>query len=305
LSMKFPFLRFPTVFYIEPTNDCNLRCIMCPRKTSRKAVGYMSFDLFRDVVDQLTEQKIIQLSLHLIGEPLLHPRIAEMVRYAKGKGLQHVRFATNATLLNDDVSSDLIEAGLDSLTISMDTSTATSYCPGTRWEELFAGLDHNVRQLITLRNRRGSKTPEVHMQIIHMAQTKRLIDEFVKKWQGFTDRVTVQPLLSWAGHIKVPKKVRRRLACINHLTQGVVQWDGDVSFCCLYIDSRGDSAGLIGNAAHSSLEDIFLGARRREIIETQLRGNYEAVPSCKECPDWNDFLDLIQTDKKPSAGVAV
>jgi sulfatase maturation enzyme AslB (radical SAM superfamily) len=255
----------------------------------------MSFDLFCDVVDQLTKQKIIQLSLHLIGEPLLHPRIAEMVRYAKGKGLQHVRFATNATLLNDDISSDLIESGLDSLTVSMDTSTAGYYCPGTTWEELFAGLDQNVRQLITLRNRRGRKSPEVHMQIIHMAQTQLLIDEFVKKWQGITDRVTVQPLLSWAGHIKVPRKGRRRLVCINHLTQGVVQWNGDASFCCLYIDSQGDSEGILGNVAHTSLEDIFLGTRRREIIEAQLRGNYEAIPPpCKECPDWNDFLDCIQ-----------
>ncbi len=303
--MIFPFLRFPTMFYIEPTNDCNLSCIMCPRKTSRKAVGYMSFDLFRDVVDQLKKQKIIQLSLHLIGEPLLHPQIAEMVRHAKGKGLPYVRFATNATLLNDDVCVDLIESGLDSLTISMDTSTATYYCPGTKGEELFAGLDKNIRQLMTLRNRRGRKTPEVHMQIIHMTQTQGLIDEFVKKWQGIADRVTVQPQLSWAGHIKVPRKGRRRLVCINHLTQGVVQWDGDVSCCCLHIDSQGDSGGILGNVMHTSLEAIFLGTRRREIIEAQLRGHYEAVPSCKECPDWNDFMDLIQKDKKTSTGVAV
>lgn len=294
--MMAPFVRFPTIFYIEPTNDCNLSCIMCPRKKNGKAVGYMSFDLFRNVVDQLVDQKILQVSLHLTGEPLLHPRIAEMVRYAKKGGLPYVRFATNATLLNDDAAKDLIESGLDSLTVSMDTSTAPYYCPGTTWENLLAGLDQNVRQLITLRNRRGRKTPEVHMQIIHMVQTLSLTDKFVKKWQGIADRVTVQPLLSWAGHIKAPKKrQRRRLICINHLTQGVVQWDGDVSFCCLYIDSRGDSEGVLGNATHTSLEDIFLGTRRREIIEAQLRGNYDAVPYCKECPDWSDFLDCLQT----------
>jgi MoaA/NifB/PqqE/SkfB family radical SAM enzyme len=98
------FLEFPTVFYIEPTNDCNLSCIMCPRKKSRKAVGYMSFGLFRDVVDQLSRRNIAQLSLHLAGEPLLHPRIAEMVAYAKGSGLRTVRFATNATLLNENLA---------------------------------------------------------------------------------------------------------------------------------------------------------------------------------------------------------
>ena len=144
------FLRFPTVFYIEPTNDCNLNCVMCPRKKSRKKVGYMSFELFSDVVDQLSSQNIVRLSLHLAGEPLLHPQIVEMARYAKDKGLRHVRFATNATLLNEDIARGLIESGLDSLTVSMDAFSAEQYCPGQKGEGLFADMDQNILRLIEL-----------------------------------------------------------------------------------------------------------------------------------------------------------
>jgi len=267
---------------------------MCPRKKSKKAVGYMSLDLFCHVVNQLSGRNVVQLSLHLTGEPLLHPQIAEMVRYAKHKGLEHVRFATNATLLDETLARNLIESGLDSLTVSMDASVAERYCPGEKRKRLLKDLDQNVLRLIELRTHKGLKCPEVQMQIINMESTKGLIDSFRKKWEGIADLVTVKELLSWSGHIKVTRnKTSRRLICFHHLTQGVVQWDGDVSFCCLYIDDQGNSEGIIGNAVHTSLEDIFLGERRREIIEAQLRGNYDHVPHCRECLDWNDLLDCV------------
>jgi len=298
------FLQFPTVFYVEPTNDCNLSCIMCPRRKSRKAVGYMSFELFRDVVDQLAGRDVVQLSLHQAGESLLHPRIAEMVAYAKERGLRRVRFATNATLLDEHLARDLIAAGLDSVTVSMDSSTAARYCPAYEESALLAGLDENIARLIALRNQRGLKAPEVHLQIVRMASTQDLIDDFVRRWEGVADRVTVKPLLSWAGHVEVSREQpTRRLICVHHLTQGVVQWDGDVTFCCLYVESRGDSSGIIGNAARASLEEIFLGERRRAIIEAQLRGNYDAAPYCKECPDWSDYLDWFQAKEESIAGV--
>ena len=84
------------------------------------------------------------------------------------------------------------------------------------------------------------------------------------------------------------------LICMNHLTQGVVHWNGDVSSCCLYIDSRGDLAGIIGNAAHSSLEELFSGERRRAVIVAPLKGNYDVVPYCRRCPDWNDYLNGVK-----------
>ena len=154
------FLQFPTVFYVEPTNDCNLSCIMCPCRKSRKPVGYMSFELFRDVVDQLAGRDVVQLNLHQASESLLHPRIAEMVAYAKERGLRRVRFATNATLLNEHLARDLIAAGLDSVTVSMDSSTAARYCPAHEESALLAGLDENISRLIALRNRRGLEAPD-------------------------------------------------------------------------------------------------------------------------------------------------
>jgi hypothetical protein len=279
---------------------------MCARHRSSKPVGYMSFDLFCHVVDQLASRTIDQLTLHQLGEPLLHPRIAEMVAYAKGRGLCRVRFATNGTLLTQDLSQHLIEAGLDSITVSMDSSTAPRYCPSLQGDECIAHLDDSIRRLIHLRDRHSLGTPEVHMQIIRMPSTEDLEATFVEKWEGVADRVTVKPMLSWAGHLRVPgKRPQRRLLCANHLYQGVVQWDGDVSFCCIYIDSSGDANGILGNARTASLDEIFFGEMRRTLIESQLRGIHDAAPYCQKCPDWADYTGWLKAKEPPGVGAEV
>jgi len=46
---------FPDRVYIESTNHCNLKCIMCPTGLGviRRPKGYMAMDLYRRVVDEL------------------------------------------------------------------------------------------------------------------------------------------------------------------------------------------------------------------------------------------------------------
>jgi uncharacterized Fe-S cluster-containing radical SAM superfamily enzyme len=54
-----------------------------------------------------------------LGEPLSHPNIVDMVRQAKALGLS-VELITNATLLDKSLASQLIDAGLDMLWVSLD-----------------------------------------------------------------------------------------------------------------------------------------------------------------------------------------
>lgn len=291
------FLKFPRLFYIEPTNNCNLGCIICPQKKQSRQKGYISFDLFSEIVNQLSRQEIDVLTLHQIGEPLLHPRICEMVRYVKKKGIKQVRFATNATLLDEAVSKDLIDSRLDSITISMDASTTSLYNPDLANREIFQKIDENVLRLLKMREKKGLKMPFVQMQIVDIAASKDIRDNFIKKWQGVVDRVTVKEGLSWAGQVKISKqREHSRFICNNLLRQGVVQWNGDVAFCCLYTGDKNSFDGLLGNAHFDSLESIFLGNKRRRFIEAQLKGDYQTVSLCKDCPDWNDYSSYLAVE---------
>jgi len=63
------------------------------------------------------------------GEPLLHPDVVELVRYARSIGFFSVGMSTNGFLLSKELLHLLEEAGLSSLQISVDRMTP---CEGTR-----------------------------------------------------------------------------------------------------------------------------------------------------------------------------
>jgi len=82
---------------IEISNICNLQCSFCPEVHRDKQV--MSDALFRKVITEvapLTEE----VCLHLMGEPLGHPKLSELVEICAEQGVP-INLTTNGTLLND------------------------------------------------------------------------------------------------------------------------------------------------------------------------------------------------------------
>ena len=63
--------------------------------------GYIDFELYKRVVDECAENKLYSIRLCHRGEPLLHSKIVDMVKYAKDKGIKEVFTLTNGLLLNE------------------------------------------------------------------------------------------------------------------------------------------------------------------------------------------------------------
>lgn len=70
--------------YIEITNRCNLRCSFCPgTKRVPRTMTPAEFDL---VLERLTGQ-VEYVYLHVMGEPLSHPQLAELLAsLPRGRG---------------------------------------------------------------------------------------------------------------------------------------------------------------------------------------------------------------------------
>ena len=59
-------LDFPPEVWIENTNCCNARCVMCPRDKHTRPLGFMKFELFAKLVDEIAAfpQPVQRLHLH-------------------------------------------------------------------------------------------------------------------------------------------------------------------------------------------------------------------------------------------------
>ena len=65
--------------YLEITNVCNLRCAFCPG--TQRPRRFMTPEEFRQLATRLRPYGTY-LMLHVMGEPLLHPRLAELLEIA-------------------------------------------------------------------------------------------------------------------------------------------------------------------------------------------------------------------------------
>jgi radical SAM protein with 4Fe4S-binding SPASM domain len=83
--------------YIEITNVCNLNCSFCA-KTNRTP-KYMNLDEFEIILNKI-KNYTEYIYLHVLGEPLLHPKINEFINLAAKLGFK-VNITTNGYLINN------------------------------------------------------------------------------------------------------------------------------------------------------------------------------------------------------------
>ena len=100
------------------------------KKTKGRGHGPMDFEVYKGIIDSLEEfpDPVRVIRLYKEGEPLVNPRFADMVRYAKASPkVQRVDTTTNASLLTKNRSLEIIDAGLDRINISVEGINAAQY----------------------------------------------------------------------------------------------------------------------------------------------------------------------------------
>lgn len=118
---------FPIHLDLETLTHCNLKCFMCFQSFDPPPPLVMGIELLKRIIDASVDKGLCPMKTQYQGEPLLDLRMAEIIRYAKDRGILEVMFNTNATLLDEARATELIEAGLDKLICSVDGCTSEVY----------------------------------------------------------------------------------------------------------------------------------------------------------------------------------
>jgi MoaA/NifB/PqqE/SkfB family radical SAM enzyme len=163
----------PTYVQIEPVGQCNLRCQMCPIQFRQDGPPYgppafMKFEIFTCIIDELPDLQ--ELHLQGLGEPMMHPRFADMVAYAARRGVR-VSTNSNLTLLNPQRAERCVTSGLDCVHVSIDGATAATY-ESIRVRSRLEKVLRNVELLREARRRFGSDRP--HQRLVMVVMRKNL-----------------------------------------------------------------------------------------------------------------------------------
>jgi len=266
-GQEFAALDYPPLCVdVESAAVCDLACPFCFRQWIVTPDKIVDFNLFRRIVDQCAELGVPSMKLNWRGEPLLHPKLPEMIDLAKRAGILEVIINTNATTLDEKKSRELIDAGLDMMIYSFDGGSKETYermRPGRFKANRFDDVYANIRRFDEIRSEMGAVFPRTRIQMVLTEETFPEREAFFGLFEGSVDHVSVKAYTERGGKIseldaetrerladeiarlKLPDDapVRRdlrgklyvstgRLPCEQPFQRLLVTYDGRVSMCC-------------------------------------------------------------------------
>lgn len=275
-------LEAPGVIWIENTNACNLRCIICPNKDMTRKVGFMEMEVYKKIVDECIQLRIKQIDFVGFGEPLLDKLVIDKVAYAKMRGINTVTMTTNGTLLAPELGGELVRAQLDELGVSIDAATSETY-DKMRPPGKLEVVEENVRNLLKVRNQMGLTKPKVKVKFNKAPENASEVEIFKRKWHGLADRIYISFVLNWAGAVgRGPFEwhgTARREPCPMIFTYMTIQWDGKVCLCCL--DYEGEV--ILGDIKEASIRQVWHNKELQRIRQAHLDNRFGEIPLCDRC----------------------
>jgi radical SAM protein with 4Fe4S-binding SPASM domain len=263
--------KFPKRIEIELVSDCNLRCVYCPRHYVNDLKGYMDFELYKKIIDEIREFNPI-LVLHRRGESLLHPKFNEMLNYLNND-FKEIQIATNATYLNEDKFKAIVN-NITFISFSLDTEKSFNK---TRIPANYDVVKKKILKFLDYNQ--GRVTTQVSM--VNVGQPKEEIEEFKNFWIKKVDRVRIYESHSTNGEfgaLKNPRKERK--ACIMPFYQMTIYENGIVARCNHDWDSDG-----MGDVKKNSIKEIFNNQKYKDLRKQHTSLNI-SDKVCKNCDSW-------------------
>lgn len=276
--------------YIEITSVCNLACSFCP--PTERAKGLIKVEQFAHILDEISGYTKY-IYLHVKGEPLLHPRIGQLLDIAHEKGFK-VNITTNGTLIKKTREKLLGKPALRQINFSLHSFDGHE---GSENREKYLGdilefvrdvRKHNViisyrlwnlqrNNVSELANRRNRETLEILEKEYELDYE---IQERVEMGSGV--KIAKNIYLNQDHEFRWPSLLEKadegKGFCHALRTHAAILVDGSVVPCCL------DGEGVInlGNVHDQKFGDIITTDRAQNLVDGFSRR--EAIEElCKKC----------------------
>ncbi|WP_296559009.1 radical SAM protein [uncultured Acetobacterium sp.] len=312
LAEKIP-LATPFSIFVFPTTYCNFNCIYCAHslgyekmKEQYKFVPQnMSMETYKKILDQIKEfpDKIKMLSLTGQGEPLLNRDIPLMVKLAKEADIaERIEIITNGALLSKEMSDRLIEAGLDTLRVSLQGLSSQKYQEICGTAVDFEEYLDNIKYFYE--NRRNTN---LFVKIMDVSLEDGEEEKFYHLFSNCSDRMYIEKMLPAYEGVEVTKDMdveydrygrkhgKRDVCPLPFYMIGIFP-DGEVEPCDTIYKPI-----ILGNVNQDNLFDMWNGKKLRAFWEMQLSSERHCNTGCSVCCAPDDVAhpeDILDNEAK-------
>ena len=314
---------FPIQLDFELNYSCNFTCPMCTWNTeSTENMGketWLDFEVFKEVIDDAVPKGLKSIRLNYVNEPLLRKDITKFISYARKAGVLDIYFSTNASLLTDDISRDLINSGLLRLQTSLDAFTEETF-KKMRTGGNFNSVVKNILRFLEIRNEMNAKLPTLRMNFVKTNTNKHELKDFVKFWKNKADSIGIQDQVGiMDGYGKKTKeementKLSGKFRCAQPFQHMTLRYDGTILPCCTFFAaeipisklktkkkikfSEIENIGLLDKSLKSKLliqtiEEAWKSKEMEFFREIHKNGEFWKHPVCKKCVLSTSHFDI-------------
>src|SRR5689334_4492533 len=309
---------FPLMLVISIIYPCNFGCPNCPYTDANSEIRQFYHQRHGDLFPVGLWEKLAEESgpygawMRCTGggEPMLHPKMVDMIEFAKRKGCR-VWMNTNGSMFGPTAAlraklERILKAGIDLIEFSMDAGDADTYAvvrpphrggPPRDPQKWWKTAVDNVKAALELRKTLRAPT-RVVVSIIRQEQIEGKLDEAIDFWikDVGVDEVITRKFLSWDDNTTIPHgkaldkhlyadlPTEKKQPCVWPFERLNVDTLGRISLCGQDISFR--TAELFPNANDVSIQEIWKGNVFNWYREMHLAGRGAECFPCRGCSAW-------------------
>ena len=269
---------YPLLVDTELSSLCNLRCPMCYTITEefkeKVNATLMNFDLFKKIIDEIGGKSCLEVEL--TGRTNPASSVYRLHSICKRAGIREVSFLTNGSRLTEDYVKEILKAGADWITISVDGMHEVDQ--EIRRPLLYGETLEKIVGIKIMKEKAGLHKPVIKVQSVWPA-IRESAEAYYNTLMPYTDLISFNPLIDYLGKdedILYDCDFR----CPQHYQRLVIGADGVVMMC----SNDEENAVVIGNAQEQGIREIWHGDKLNKIREQQLKKNgFAQIAICRKC----------------------
>ena len=291
----------PYNIVIETSSFCNARCIYCAHSKELPGFfeGNMSMELFRRIMRDVHDfpHKVKLFEMFGFGEPLCNPNLAEMISIAREEEIvEKINFTTNGILFNKENIDKILEAGVDTIRVSLQGLNAQSYEKVCGVKINFDRFIDNLSYLYEHRGNCKIRMKIADVSINNIPDGRKIFENI---FGSIADSIFVEHIIPIYSAVDYSNDAYRNAingrediqqnhfhkVCQRPFYRLRVGADGKVTAACC--DTPNDI--YLGDINKQSLLDIWNGQKHKALLKMQLEGRRCDIPECKHCVLPNDI----------------
>ena len=287
-------LQFPQFLEIETVNACNARCPFCTIADWERGSKPMTDKLFKKIAEEVIEHAdhLKRVMLYRDGEPLIDKKLAARTAMLKEGGVKNVGISTNVSLLNETKSRELLEAGLDTIILSIDSLNKEMF-ESIRVRLIFEEVMENAHKFIELRNEIRPQT-KIWMRMVRTETNQHEWPSYLEYWKPYmsdNDRVYYRNIFNWGGQLQgfksIAKSYEPNLPCVALWSLVVIFCNGDVPLCNVDFNNKFPTGSVVTH----SIAELWRSKISQERRKLHIEGEKGQISICANCNVWDESPD--------------